>query len=135
LAEVDWSYSLEEDAVVALMPAVRATVARNAAEYADGFALNADGTTAATGNLNSDNAAPAGDEYYLSAGQDGIRHLWLVDNTNQGLDAGGDALTDADITSTLVKMGKYAADPRQLLCITDVDTYIRGFLNAISADS
>jgi HK97 family phage major capsid protein len=134
LAEVDWSYSLEEDAIVALMPAVRMTVGRNAAEYVDGFALNADATTAATGNINSDDGAPAADSYYVSAGQDGIRHLYIADNSSQMYNMNG-VLTDAGITLTLVKMGKYAADPRQLLFICDVDTYIRGFLNATTSNA
>jgi HK97 family phage major capsid protein len=134
-AEVDWSYTLDEDAIVALMPAVRATISRNAGEYMDGFALNADATTDATGNINSDDGAPAADNYYISAGQDGIRHQWLVDNTSQALDAGGDALTDADITSTLALMGKYAADPRQILCVSDVWSYLRGFLNATTTSA
>jgi HK97 family phage major capsid protein len=135
LAEVDWSYSLEEDAIVALMPAVRMTISRNAAEYMDGFALNADSTTAATGNINSDDGAPAADSYYISDGQDGIRHQFIVDNTANHFNAGGDALTDADITSTLALMGKYAADPRQVLFVCDVWTYLRGFLNATTTSS
>jgi HK97 family phage major capsid protein len=80
-AEVDWSYTLDEDAIVALMPAVRTTIARNAGEYMDGFALNADSTLAATGNINSDDALPDADSYYLSAGQDGIRHLYIADSS------------------------------------------------------
>ena len=135
VGEVDWSYSLDEDAVVALMPAVRSTVARNAAEYIDGFCLNADGTTAATGNINSDDGAPAVTSYYISAGQDGVRHLPIVDNTDQHFNAGGDALTDADITSTMALMGKYAANPRDLLIVTDVWTYLRGFLNATTTSA
>ena len=134
-AEVDWSYSLDEDAIVALMPAVRATISRNAGEYMDGFALNADSSTAATGNINSDDASPDADNYYISAGQDGLRHQWLVNNTNQQTNAAGAALTDAMITSTLKLMGKYAADPRQVLCVVDIDTYLRGFLNATTTSA
>jgi HK97 family phage major capsid protein len=135
VAEVDWSYSLDEDAIVALMPAVRRTVARNAAEYMDGFALNADATTAATGNINSSSAAPAADNYYISSGQDGIRHQWLTDNTSQTYNAATGALTDAHITSTMSLMGKYAHNPRELLYICDVYTYLRGFLNATTSNS
>lgn len=135
VAEVDWSYSLDEDAIVALMPAVRRTVARNAGEYMDGFALNADATTAATGNINGSSAAPAADSYYISAGQDGVRHQWLVDNTSQQVNAATGALTDAHITSTMSLMAKYAADPRQLLYVCDVQTYLRGFLNATTSNS
>lgn len=134
VGEVDWSYSLDEDAIVALMPAVRRTIARNASEYMDGFALNADATTAATGNINSDDAAPGGDEYYLSAGQDGIRHLAISDNTDQLYHMNG-VLTDAGITLAMAKMGKYAANPRDLLYVCDVGTYIRGFLNATTTSS
>jgi hypothetical protein len=97
--------------------------------------LNADSTTAATGNLNSDDAAPASDSYYLSSGQDGIIHLWNVDNATQTTNAAAAALTDAHITSTLVLMDKYAADPRSLLAICDVRTYLRGFLNATTTNS
>jgi HK97 family phage major capsid protein len=109
-AMVEWSYTLDEDAVVALMPEIRARLAQAGGEAIDGFALNADNTNAATGNINTDDAAPAADDYFLSDGQDGLRHLWLVDNTAQGVTGSAAALTDAMITSTLKTMGKYAAE-------------------------
>lgn len=133
-AEVDWSYTLDEDAIVAVMPEVRRTIARNAAEYMDGFALNADGTTSSTGNINSASAAPAADAYYLADGQDGIRHQWIVDNTSQQTTASA-YLTDAHIMQTLRKMGKYAVNPQQLLAVSDVYTYFRGWLNATTTNS
>ena len=128
VAEVDWSYTLDEDAVVAMMPAIRGRIGQSGAETIDAFALNADNTIAATGNINSDDSTPSSSAYYNSDGQDGLRHLWLVDNTAQGVNAGGDALADADITSALSKMGKYAAVPEQLAMVTDVQTYLNGFL-------
>ena len=103
----------------------------------DAFALNADATNAATGNINLDDADPDDASYYLSAGQDGIRHQWIVDNTAQAVAAGGDALADADITGAMGKMGKYAADPSQLVIVTDVGTYLSGFLgltNVVTVD-
>jgi len=124
---VDWSYSLEEDAVVALMPAVRMTIARNAGEYVDGFVLNAD-STATSSNINTD-ATPDADSYYLSAGQDGIRHQVITDYSSMLYNMNG-ALTDAGILYGLGLMGKYAVDPRQLLYVCDVNTYIKGFLDA-----
>lgn len=127
-AMVEWSYTLDEDSVVAMMPIVRGRLAQSGAEIIDAFALNADNTIAATGNINSDDATPATDSYYNSDGQDGLRHLWLVDNTAQGFNAAGAALLDTHITSTLVKMGKYAAAPEQLVIATDVQTYLNGFL-------
>ena len=97
-------------------------------EIIDDFALNADATNAATGNINSDDAAPAADAYYLTDGQDGIRHQWLVDNTAMGNSAGGDALVDSDIVGILAEMGKYAVDPNKTIIVCDTSTYLKGFL-------
>ena len=137
VAEVNWSYTLDEDAIVAMAPALRSRLAISGAEQIDAFALNADATDAATGNINLDDADPDSDSFFLSAGQDGIRHVYIVDNTDMGTDAGGDALTDADITGELSAMGKYAVDPSQLVMICDVSTYLKGFLgltNVITVD-
>lgn len=128
VTEQNWSYTLNEDAVVAMAPAVRQRLAQSGAEIMDDFALNADATDAASGNINLVDADPDADAYYLSAGQDGIRHQWLVDNTSQTVAAGGDALADADVTGMLTKMGKYAADPSQLVIVCDPGTYFNGFL-------
>lgn len=129
MAEVDWPYELAEDAVVAMMPLVRGELSRSGAEQMDGFALNADGTQAATGNINLDDAMPSSDVYYLSNGQDGIRHQYLVDNahatTGQIVNAGGDALTDTDMEDMLAKMGKYGIDPLSSVIVTDPRTYLR----------
>lgn len=137
VTEQNWSYTLDEDAAVAMAPAVRARLAQSGAEIMDAFALNADATNAATGNINLDDADPDDASYYLSNGQDGLRHAWLVDNTAMTVAAGGDALADADILSAMGKMGKYAADPTQLVIVCDVATYISGFLgltNVITVD-
>lgn len=129
VTEQNWSYTLQEDAVVAMAPTLRQRLAISGAENMDGFALNADGTDADTGNINLDDANPANDLYYLSSGQDGIRHQWLVDNPSQTVNAGGDALADSDVLSMLVKMGKYAVEPSQCRIACDVSTYLKGFLN------
>ncbi|MFD3165472.1 phage major capsid protein [Herpetosiphon sp. NSE202] len=128
VADQEWSYTFNEDAVVALMPAMRTNLALSGGEAMDAFALNADSTLASSGNINSDDATPDVDSYYLTEGQDGIRHQHLVDNAGQTVDAGGDALADADITAALGRMGKYATDPNKLALITDVSTYLGGFL-------
>jgi len=99
--------------------------------------LNADATNAATGNINLDDADPDDASYYLSAGQDGIRHQWLVNNTAMTTNAGGDALVDADILDALGNMGKYAANPSQIMAVCDVSTYLTGFLgltNVVTVD-
>ena len=127
LAHIGWSYSLDEDAVVAMMPNVRANLSRRGSEIIDDFLLNADATATATGNINLDDAAPPDDTFYLSAGQDGIRHQWLIDNTDMKTDNAA-ALTDAKIVTAMGTMGKYAADPQNLVIVTDIATYLAGWL-------
>jgi HK97 family phage major capsid protein len=128
ITEQAWSYTYDEDAVIAGMPLVRSLVTRTGGEQMDSFILNADSTNAGTGNINLDDADPPDDSYYLSDGQDGIRHLHLVDNTGQTTDCAG-ALTDAKLTTMLATMDKYAADPRQLAFVCDIGTYLNGFLS------
>jgi HK97 family phage major capsid protein len=129
VTEQNWSYTLDEDAAVAMAPAVRARLAQSGGEQIDSFILNADSTDAGTGNINLDDADPDATAYYLSSGQDGIRHQWLVDNTAQGKDAGGDALADGDIGAALGLMGKYAVDPQKCIVVADVAAYLNGLLS------
>lgn len=130
ITEQQWSYTLDEDSILALMPLIRAEITRSGAEIIDDFVVNADNTDASSGNINSDDQNPPDDRFYLSNGQDGLRHLWLVDNTNQNIDAGGVALTDAHIVNALGKLDKYGADPSKLVLIGDVQTYLKGFLSS-----
>jgi HK97 family phage major capsid protein len=127
-ANLNWSYSLGEDSIVEMIAAARPRLAQSGAEIMDAFALNADATFANTGNINSDDALPNALDYFLSEGQDGLRHQHLVDNTAQTVDCGG-ALTDAKLTEAMAKLGKYAADPGKLVFATDISTYLNGFLS------
>ena len=132
VTEQAWSYTLEEDAVVAMAPAIRARLAQSGGEVMDDFALNADSTASATGHINLDDSTPAADSYYLTEGQDGIRHQYLVDNTSGvGTDENG-ALEDATLVTEMAAMGKYAADPMNLMFVCDIKTYLAGFLSAAS---
>jgi HK97 family phage major capsid protein len=128
VTEQAWSYTYDEDAVIAAMPLIRSLVTRTGGEKMDAFILNADSTNAATGNVNLDDADPADDSYYLTDGQSGIRKQHLVDNTGMTTDCGG-GLTDAKITTNLALMGKYAADPARLAVVCDIGTYLNGFLS------
>ncbi len=128
VAEINWSYTLDEDSVIAMLPALRDRLRISGAEQFDAFVLNADATDAATGNINLDDANPDNDKYYLSDGQDGIRHQWLVDNTTQEVNAGGNALVDADLLDAQSNMGKYGVNPERMMQICDVSTYLKGYL-------
>lgn len=135
LAEVNWSYSLDEDAVVAMMPTIRMEMTRAGAEYMDAFALNADATNAATGNINLDDDDPDDTAYYLSAGQDGLRHAFLVDAPGQGSNVNA-AISDAGMTVILNKLGKYGLNPNDVRIVPDVQTYLAmlGLTNVSTVD-
>jgi len=125
IAEVDWEYDLEEDAIMAVRPLIEKSLRRSAAEQVDKFILNADSTDA--NNINTHGTADSSDTaYFLSKGEDGIRHAFQVDTAAMTVDAAGLALTDAHILSALALMGKYAVNPRDLLLICDVATYFKG---------
>lgn len=125
-ADVVWSYTLDEDSVVAFMPALRARLAISGGEMIDDFALNADDTATSTGNINLVDATPPADSFYLADGQDGIRHQWLVDNTAQTHNAGGNALDDDDMIALLSRLDKYGMRIRDNLIVTDVVTFLKG---------
>lgn len=126
---VAWAYELDEDAVIAMMPALRALLVRNAAEVLDDVILNADTTT--TNNINADGASIAATDTDGVAqwllGFDGLRHIPLVDNTGQGNDHNA-ALTltsMADFTEIRGYLGKYGVRPSELAYIVDIPLYIQ----------
>ena len=125
VAEVPWSLTLEEDAVIAMLPEIRAGLVRNVAEVLDDIILNGDAST--TNNINADgttiSSSDAGKAHWL-IGYDGILHLPLVDNTGQANDHGA-AVSDDMFNEVRVKLGKYGARPSQLAWVMDVNTFIR----------
>jgi hypothetical protein len=136
VGEVDFAYNLDEDAVIAVMPTLREEIARGGADYIDKFIMNADSTNAATGNINLDDADPDDDSYYLSAGQDGLRHQIIVDNTAQAVDI-NTTLTDALLRAAWAKMGKYGTDVGRLVMFADPKTYLvslMGLTNVVTWD-
>lgn len=136
VAEVDFAYNLEEDAIIAVMPTLREEIARGGGDYIDKFIMNADSTNAATGNINLDDADPDDDSYYLSAGQDGLRHQIIVDNTSQATDI-NTTLTDALLREAWAKMGKYGTDVGRLVMFADPKTYLvslMGLTNVVTWD-
>jgi HK97 family phage major capsid protein len=91
-----WTYELEEDSIIPFLPFVRAQIAASLAFYGDSVILNGDTTTAGTGNINSDDAAPAATKFYLAF--DGLRKAGLVDNTANASSMAG-AITLAGIAA------------------------------------
>ena len=122
VAEVPWSLTLDEDAVVAMLPEVRRTLVRQAAEVMDDIALNAD--TTAANSINADGGTVAtnttGKAHYR-IGFDGLIHLPLVENTAQGTDFSNNLSADAFL-GALKTLGKYGVNPNESVFITDVAT-------------
>jgi HK97 family phage major capsid protein len=135
ILDIAWTYDLDELAVIAMMPQLRALVSRTGAEQMDAFMINADSTNAATGNINLDDANPPEDAYYLAKGQDGIRHQWLVNNTGQGVNQAA-AVSDAGLRSMIAKMGKYALDLENCRIVPEIQTYFAmlGVTNVVTVD-
>ncbi len=125
VGQVPYSFTLEEDGVIAMLPEIRAGLVRNVAEVLDDIILNADKTT--TNNINADGASitasTSGKAHWL-LGYDGMLHLPLVDNTSQANNHNA-AVSDDMFNELRVKLGKYGARPSQLAWIMDVNTFIR----------
>ena len=125
VAEVPWSYDLDEDAVIAMMEELRRSLLRNAREVIDDVILNGDATT--TNNINADGAAistsTAGKGHWL-LGFDGLLHLPLVDNTSQANNHNA-VVSDDMFNEVRSKLGKYGVRPSEVVYITDVNTFIR----------
>jgi len=124
---VPFSDELEEDAVIALVPEIRRSLVRNAAEVIDDVLLNAD--TTVTNGINSDGAtiatSTAGKAHWL-LGFDGLIHLPVVDNTSQADNNAGVATADT-YNTVLSLLGKYAVArrPGEVVFYADVRTAIR----------
>ena len=125
VAEVPWSYDLDEDAVIAMMEELRRSLLRNAREVIDDVVLNGDTTT--TDSINADGATiattDAGKGQWL-LGFEGLLHLPLVDNTSQANNLAG-AVSDDMFNEIRSKLGKYGVRPSEVVYITDVNTFIR----------
>ena len=125
VAEVPWSLTLDEDAVIAMAAEVRSTLVRNAVEVIDDVLLNAD--TTPTNNINADgatiSAATAGKAHWL-LGFDGLLHLPLVDHANQANDHAA-APSAAMFNEARGLLGKYGVRPSELAYVADVGTYIK----------
>lgn len=125
VGQVPYSFTLEEDGVIAMLPEIRASLVRNVAEVLDDIILNADKST--TNNINADganiSASSAGKAHWL-LGYDGVLHLPLVDNSAQANNHNA-AVSDDMFNELRAKLGKYGARPSQLAWVMDVNTFIR----------
>jgi len=125
VANVPYSFTLEEDAIIAMLSEIRSGLVRNTAEVLEDIILNAD--TTVTNNINADGATiattDAGKGQWL-LGYDGLIHLPLIDNTGQANDHNA-AVSDDMFNEIRAKLGKYGVSPSNLFWVSDIDTFIR----------
>jgi HK97 family phage major capsid protein len=136
VSQVSFSFSIEEDSIIALLPEIRSGLVRNAAEVLDDVILNAD--TTAANSINADGAtisASTANKAQWLIGYDGLRHACLIDNTSQANNHNA-AVSDDMFNEIRSKLDKYGTRPSELVWIMDVNTFIRsqGISNFRSMD-
>lgn len=118
---VGFSAELVEDAIVPVLNIYREQAVRAIADSIDYVLLNGDTESGATGNINTDAAAPASTDRFMAF--DGLRKLPLVTTTGNGVSMAA-APTLAKLREVRFKMAaKYAARPSDLAWIVDSNTY------------
>jgi len=115
---VGFSSELVEDSAIPLIALYREQALRVMADAIDHVLLNGDTETGATGNINTDNAAPGATAKYLAF--DGLRKLGLVTNTANKKDAAGTP------TVALLRDARFLMDPRYSLRPVDCAYIVDG---------
>lgn len=135
--QVDISDEEDEDAIIAMIPQIRANLIRNAKEAIDEAILNADSSTG-TQNINY-YAASGGSDIATSSrfllGFDGLIHYCLNEVTGQKKDLAG-APTTALLNTLITMLGKYGDNPKRLAFISDryVWSVLRGVSEFLTVD-
>jgi HK97 family phage major capsid protein len=120
---VGFSTELVEDGIVPVLSLYREQAVRAIADAMDNVLLNGDTVTAATGNINSDHAAPAGGSVFLAF--DGLRKTALTTSGN-AIDMANAAPTLAKLREARFAMAyKYSARPQELAWLVDGGTYAK----------
>jgi HK97 family phage major capsid protein len=121
---VGFSSELVEDSIIPVLNIYREQAMAAIANSIDYLLLNGDTQTAATGNINTDDAAATSTDRFLAF--DGLRKLGIVTNTANAVDMGNVAPTLAKMRETRFKMAtKYSARPQELAWIVDGNTYAK----------
>lgn len=122
-AEINFSGEVTEDSIIPIVPEIRANFVRRGAQTIDDLVVHGDSETAATGNVNSDDAAPTAGSFYLATNNNGLRKFAVVTNTGQTSNVAA-ALTSANFTTIQALMGRYGARSSDLRIITGPSTWL-----------
>ncbi|MBN2469816.1 MAG: phage major capsid protein, partial [Anaerolineae bacterium] len=120
---VGFSAELAEDSLIPILSMYREQAMRALSGAIDSVILNGDTETGATGNINSDDAAPASGATCLAF--DGLRKLPLVTTTANAVSAGGEPSLALLRQARFTMAHRYSINPRHLAWIVDGGTYAR----------
>jgi HK97 family phage major capsid protein len=120
---VGFSAELVEDAAIPLIALYREQALRVMADAIDHVLLNGDTESGATGNINSDNAAPGSTVKYLAF--DGLRKLGLVTNTANKKDATSAPSVQLLRDTRFLMSSRYSLRPKDCAYIVDGSTYAK----------
>ena len=119
MSEQDFSTETTEDSIIPVVPAIRASLVRRAAQTIDDLIVSGDTETAATGNVNLDDAAPTAGDVFLAL--NGMRKFALVTNTVQVSNVAA-ALSTTNFTTIRGLLGRYGALPSDLRIVVGQST-------------
>lgn len=120
---IGFPVELVEDSIVPILPLYREQAMRAMADAIDNVLLNGDTETGATGNVNSDDGAPAGTAKYLPF--NGLRKLGLVTNTANAYDAGGSPTLALMRKLRSLMPGRYGLRRRDLAWLVEDSAYYK----------
>jgi len=125
MAETDYSYEVDEDAIIAVAPLVQSRLNMAMSAAMDSVIANGD-TTTGSANINyfgtgSVSASIGTASRFLHS--NGLRYQGLIANTACKADLSGLAI--ADFGTLMSKQGKYATRPSDNVWISDVWTWIK----------
>lgn len=119
--QIDISEELKEFNVLGadkFLAKIKEKIGASMTRTIEALIINGDIETGATGNVNSDDEAPAATDYFLKA--DGLRKVGLAEG---GLDVG--TLDFADFIALTAKLGDYAGDPASCLWLLNGGSYTK----------
>jgi HK97 family phage major capsid protein len=120
---VGFSAELVEDSIIPVLNIYREQAIAAIASSMDYVLLNGDTTSAGTGNINSDNGAPAATDRYMAF--DGLRKLPLVTKSANSVSAAA-APDLTKLRSARFKLpARYSAKPNELAWVVDGGTYAK----------
>lgn len=116
--------------VVDIVANAQQKLAKSAARTLEAWIINGDIVTAGTGNVNSDDGAPASTRYYLNG--DGIRKNSIITNASRSSMSMG-TITFAQMVAMRNLLGDYGTDMTELLWIFNNQTYNKALtINEVS---